>query len=190
MRRRGLLAVVALAVLGCSSRPLGEVEVPASAVRRVLVPSRFRAVSSRGATEGALPSAVALGGAAAGREVLLLEFEELKESQRLLRGLLRLETTGVPGRVVELSVARSEPATAEPRDWSNQPRASYASVSVRLSTDLSPLRVDVTELLKAERAPGEPLRLLIWVEPQGAEPVLIQTGAAGGAGPRLETYWE
>jgi hypothetical protein len=50
--------------------------------------------------------------------------------------------------------------------------------------------LDVTELLRAERKAGEPVRLLLRAEPDAAEPLLVETGAAGGAAPRLEAYWE
>ena len=52
-----------------------------------------------------------------------------------------------------------------------------------------PPRLDIDDR-GAEAKPGEPLRLLLRAEPGAAEPVLVSTGAAGGAAPRLEAYWE
>jgi hypothetical protein len=51
-------------------------------------------------------------------------------------------------------------------------------------------RLDVTELVRAQSKPDEPLRLLLRAEPGDGAPVLMQTGAAGGVAPRLEQYWE
>jgi hypothetical protein len=53
-----------------------------------------------------------------------------------------------------------------------------------------PVRLDVTELLRAETKADEPVRLLLRAEPRAVEPILIATGAAGGAAPRLQVYWE
>ena len=74
--------------------------------------------------------------------------------------------------------------------WSDQPRARYPRLSTRLTSGASPVRLDVTELVRAESKPGEPLRLLLRAEPEASEPLLIETGAAGGAAPRLEAYSE
>jgi hypothetical protein len=59
-----------------------------------------------------------------------------------------------------------------------------------LASSGTPTRLDVTELLRAERKPNEPVRLLLRAEPGAGEPLLVATGAAGGAAPRLEAYWE
>ena len=191
MRRRALLACGAVAALGCGSRSSVGGLVAASAERRVLAPTRFGWVSSRQAS-GPLPSAIALGGEASGSVALFLEFEELSQP-RLLRAVLRLDTAGPPGGDADVKVSRAEAAHAELRAWSDQPRALDPWLSARLSTDASPARIDVTELARAANQPGEPagpLRLLLWAEPSRVEPVLVQTGAAGGTGPRLEVYWE
>jgi hypothetical protein len=189
MQRRALL-VGGAALWACGSRPPQATPVGESAARRVLSPLRFGWLSSRQSSD-ALPSAIALGAETSGRVLLFFEFEELNEPRRLLRAELRLHTDGVPGQALDVELSRSEGARAELRDWSDQPQALYPRVSGRLSTDASPARLDVTELVRAQTKPGVPLRILLRAEPSsGAEPLLVRTGAAGGAAPELEAYWE
>jgi len=186
MQRRALLAGCG-ALWACGSPP-PVANVEEGAERRVLSPLRFGWVSSRQST-GELPSAIALGGEASGRVLLFFEFEELSDARRLLRAELRLSTTGVPGQALDVELSRSEAARGQLRAWSDQPQALYPRVTARLSTDANPARLDVTQLVRAQAKPGVPLRILLRAEPGGREPLLIQTGAAGGAAPELEAYW-
>ena len=173
MRRRALVAAAAWAALGCASQPRSPAPVAEGAGRSVLTPRRFGWTSS-GEAGGPLPSAIALGGETSGRVALFFDFEPLNEPRRLLRADLRLDTSGVPGQAIEVELEGGEdsrPAT------------------VRLSTDLAPARLDVSELVSAQTKSGA-LHLSLRAEPGQGEPVLVQTGAAGGQAPRLELYWE
>ena len=186
--RRALLVCSCLAALGCGSPPPAATVAEQSA-RSVSLPLRFGWLSSAQPT-GALPSAIALGAKTSGRVLLYLEFPELSEPRRLLRADLRLSTSGVPGEAVDVELSLAEAARGELRQWSDQPRARYPRLSARLSTGINPARLDVTELVRAQTKPGVPLRLMLRAEPNGVEPVLVQTGAAGGAAPALEAYFE
>ena len=187
--RRWLLASSLFVMpLACGGRP------PSAAVaeqsgRSVQVPLRLGWVSSERAS-GVLPSAIALGGKASGRVLMYFEFAAQTETRRLVRADLVLDASGAPGQSLAIELSRAEAAGAELRAWSDQPRARYPRSSARLASGTAPSRLDVTELLRAETKPGEPLRLLLRAEPDEGEPVLVATGAAGGNAPRLEAYWE
>ncbi len=184
---KGALLVTVL--LGCAARPAQPAAVTEHSTRTVLEPARFGWVSSEQAS-GALPSAIALGGKASGRVLLYFEFATPGVGARLLRADLVLGATGVAGEAIDVELSRADAAAGELRAWSDQPHARYPRVAARLSTQALPQRLDVTELLRAATKPGEPLRLLLRAEPGSGEPVLVETGAAGGATPRLEAYWE
>jgi len=195
-RRGWSCAAVALFGLGLAPGLLGcgPGHAPPAALaeqhgRSVLLPARLGWVSSE-RPSGALPSAVALGGKASGRVLMYFEFAAPSPARRLLRAELVLTVSGAPGESIDVELSRAEPVSGELRSWSQQPRARYPRSSVRLSSDSAPVRLDVTELLRAETKPNEPVRLLLRAEPDAAEPLLVATGAAGGAAPRLETYWE
>jgi hypothetical protein len=185
----GLAAGLALGLLGCASAPAPSGEVGELQGRTVATPQRLGWVSSE-QSSGALPSAIALGGKASGRVLVYFEFAAPTEARRLHRAALLLSTSGAPGESIEVELSRAEPPSAELRSWADQPRARYPRLKAQLPGDAASLRLDVTELLRAEAKPGEPLRLLLRAEPGDAEPVLVATGAAGGAAPRLEAYWE
>jgi hypothetical protein len=187
----GPLLALALAapLLSCGSPSPPPSAVTEQSARTLLLPARFGWVSSE-RSSGTLPSAIALGGKASGRVLLYFEFAELTESRRLLRAELLLNASGAPGDAIDVELSRSEAAHAELRAWSDQPQALAPRLAARLAAQSSVQRLDVTELLRAQRKPGEPLRLLLHAEPARDEPVLLETGAAGGAQPRLEVYWE
>lgn len=189
MRRRGLLAAASSLLLACASSAPSSGVVAEGARRRVLGPTRFGWLSSRQAS-GALPSAIALGAEPAGRVLLFFEFDSAAEPSRLLRAELLLHTAGPPGQSVDVEVSRAEAARGELRAWADQPRALFPRRAARLASAAAPARIDVTELLLAETTPGAPIRLLLRAEPRGDEPILVQTGVAGGAAPLLEAYWE
>jgi len=155
----------------------------------LLVPLRFGWVTSEGSSV-ALPSAIGLGGKTSGRVLLYFEFPELSEPRRLLRGELVLHAIGAAGHAVDVELSRAEAARGRLERWSDQPQAVYPRLSLRLAADSAPVRLDLTEILRVRSKPGQPLRLLLRAEPGAGEPVLVQTGAAGGAQPRLEVYWE
>jgi hypothetical protein len=172
----------------CGGRP------PSAAVaeqsgRSVLLPTRLGWVSSERASD-VLPSAIAMGGKASGRVLMYFEFAPHTEPRRLLRAELVLEASGAPGESLEIELSRADAAGGELRSWADQPHARYPRLSARLASSGAPTRLDVTELLRAERKPDEPVRLLLRAEPGVGEPLLVATGAAGGAAPRLEAYWE
>jgi hypothetical protein len=192
MRGRRKLGGAGLALLvsalGCASRAVPAAPVVEQSGRAVLMPARLGWLSSEHATPS-LPSAIALGGKASGRTLLYFEFPELTEPRPLLRAELLLNAVGAPGSAIGVELSRAE----EPHQlavWSDQPRALYPRLSAQISTARSPERLDVTEILRAQTKPGQPLRLLLRAEPGEAEPVLVETGAAGGAAPRLEAYFQ
>ncbi len=183
-------ALLATALLGCAARPAPSGVLTEHNARSVLLPSRLGWVSSE-QPSAALPSAIALGGKASGRVLVYFEFAApAVEARRLLRGELVLGASGVPGQAIDVELSRADAVHGELRAWSDQPHARYPRLSRQISTQALPQRLDVTELLRAETKPGEPLRLLLRAEPGSGEPVLLETGAAGGAAPRLEAYWE
>jgi hypothetical protein len=157
--------------------------------RSLLFPLRFGWLSSA-QTTATLPSAIALGGKTSGRVLLYFEFPELSEPRQLLRAELLLNASGAPGSAVDVELSRSEAARPRLAEWSDQPRALFPRSSARLAAEGSPERLDVTEIVRAHSKLKQPLRLLLRAEPNGDEPVLIATGTAGGAAPRLEAYWE
>jgi len=185
----GLALCVLLALLGCGPAPVAPVGVSESQGRSVVMPVRLGWVSSS-RPSGALPSAVALGGKASGRVLMYFEFPAPSPGSRVLRADLVLGASGAPGQAISVELARAEAARGELRAWSDQPRARYPRLSAQLASDSAPVRLDVTQLVRVESKPGEPVRLLLRAEPNAPEPLLIETGAAGGAAPRLETYWE
>lgn len=187
--RHGPALVSALALFGCARAPAPHVVVTEQNARRVLEPTRLGWVSSEQAS-GALPSAIGLGGKTSGRVLVYLEFAVPPEPRRLLRAELVVGTSGVPSTSIDVELSRADAARSELRAWSDQPHARYPRLSARLAMQALPQRLDVTELLRAETKPGEPLRLLLRAEPGSGEPVLLETGAAGGPAPRLEAYWE
>lgn len=178
-----------LALLSCGPTRAAPASLAEQNGRSVRLPTRLGWVSSE-RPSGALPSAVALGGKASGRVLMYFEFAAQSPGRRLLRAELVLGASGAPGESIAVEVSRAEAVSGELRGWSEQPRARFPRISTRLSSDNLPVRLDVTELLRAEAKPGEPVRLLLRAEPDAAEPLLIETGAAGGAAPRLEAYWE
>jgi hypothetical protein len=184
-----LPALLVLAAVGCAAPPPPPSTLSESQARSVWLPERLGWVSSERAS-GALPSAIALGGKASGRVLVYLEFDAPPEPGRLLRAALLLDTDGAPGSSIEVELSRADPARARLDSWSDQPAARYPRLSRSLSSAPAPVRLDVTALVRAERKVGEPLRLLLRAEPSSAEPVLLATGAAGGAAPRLEIYRE
>lgn len=185
----GLGLALAVLDLGCSGQSAPRAAPLEQSARSVLPPARFGWVNST-QPSGDLPSALPLGGKASGRVLVYLEFAVPSTSRRLLGAALLLATSGPPGIAVEVEVSRTDAPSGELRSWADQPHARYPRLTARLESDSALLRLDVSELLRAESKPGEPLRLLLRAEPNAAEPVLLQTGAAGGAAPRLEAYWE
>ncbi|MES1189106.1 MAG: hypothetical protein ABUL60_35145 [Myxococcales bacterium] len=179
----------ALGLAGCHRGKPSPSSVSEQSGRSVLLPQRLGWLSSERAS-GALPSAVALGGKASGRVLLYFEFAASPPGRRLLRAELVLTVSGAPGTSIGVELSRAEAVRGELLRWSDQPRARYPRLSAQLSSDGEPARLDVTELMRAESKPGEPLRLLLRAEPDAPEPLLIETGAAGGAAPRLQAYWE
>ena len=183
------LLATSLLASACGSRAAPLSPVAEQNGRTVLEPARFGWVSSEHES-GSLPSAIALGGKASGRVLLYFEFPELKEPRRLLRAELLLSASGAPGQAIDVELSGADAAHAELSSWSDQPRAVSPYLAARVSTQGSPERLDVTEILRARAKSGQPLRLLLRAEPGAGEPLLVETGAAGGAAPRLEAYWE
>jgi hypothetical protein len=193
MQHRGqafLLAFALGAVLGgCGAGPTPVTVFSEQDARVVLEPQRFGWLSSAHET-GALPSAIALGAKTSGRLLLYFEFPEVTEQRQLLRAQLLLDPQGGSSERVTVEVSRAAEAGAELRSWSDQPRALYPRVSAELAGQAFTQRLDVTEILRVPPSRGEPLRLLLRAEPGAGEGMLIATGAAGGAPPRLELYFQ
>lgn len=185
---RALLLAAALSALSCSRAPapLALSELSARSVTR---PSQLGWVSSQQAS-GELPSALSLGGKASGRVLVYLEFPPETEPRRLLRAQLLLGTLPGVTEPIVVEVSRAEPARGALKQWADQPRARYPRLSAQLAPGAAPWRLDVTELVRAQTKPDEPLRILLRAEPGEGAPVLLETGAAGGSAPRLEQYWE
>jgi len=184
-----LASMLAGSAFGCGSQPAPPSAVSELSGRTLLLPLRFGWVSS-GRPSGALPSAIALGGKAAGRVLLYFEFDELKETRRMLRGELLLTASGTSGDQVEVELAGSDAARGELRAWSEQPQPEAPRLAARLVAQPTAQRLDVTAILRAQNKPGQALRLQLRAEPQPGAPLLLETGAAGGSQPRLEVYWE
>jgi hypothetical protein len=173
--------------LGCAAKATEPPLFGEQQGRSLSAPLRWGWLSSERET-GDLPSAIPLGGKRAGRVLVYLEFPEPDAARDLAQAQLLLTPLGRVGQVaVELS--RADEAGPELRDWSDQPRALYPRVSASIAARAWPSRIDVTELVRARRKAGEPLRLLLRSEPSDGESVLIATGASGGDAPRLELYY-
>lgn len=185
---RALVLGAALTALSCS-RAAPPVALSELSVRSVTRPSELGWVSSKEAS-GELPSALSLGGKASGRVLVYLEFPPETAQRRLLRAQLLLGTLPGGKGAVDVEVSRAEPARGSLKAWADQPRAKYPRLSAQLVPGAAPVRVDVTELVRAQTKPDEPLRILLRAEPGDGAPVLLETGAAGGVAPRLEQYWE
>jgi hypothetical protein len=189
MRARWL--ALGLLVLGCGAgsgtppSPLTEQNA-----RHVLAPLRLGWLSSE-RSSGVLPSTVALGGRASGRVLLYFEFEAPSPARPLLRAALLLGLPPSPAAPIRVELSRSEPAHAELATWSDQPRAVYPRLTAELSASGDRVaRLDVTELVRAQSKPGDPLRIQLRAEPNADEPMLVETGAGSGQGPRLEVYYQ
>jgi hypothetical protein len=189
---RGSLLALLLAVgslPACSAPRPERLQLTEQARRRVVTPTRIGWASSE-QSSAVLPSAVALGGRKSGRALIYLEFASPPEPGRLLRANLLLEGASGPGSSIDVELSRAEAPRGALVSWSEQPGARYPRLATRLAFESGAARLDVTELLLAERKPEEPLRLLLRAEPAAAEPVWVATGAAGGGAPQLEMYWE
>ncbi len=189
---RGSLLAVLLAAGGlpaCSAARPGPLQLAEQARRRVVTPARFGWANSE-QSSAVLPSAIALGGRKSGRVLVYLEFALPAEAGRLVRANLLLEGASGPSSAIDVEVSRAEAPRGALVSWSEQPGARYPRLTTRLAFEGGAVRLDVTELLRAERKPDEPLRVMLRAEPGAAEPVWLATGAAGGAAPRLEMYWE
>jgi hypothetical protein len=180
---------LALALPGCGRAQSPALDVSEQSSRSVFLPVRLGWVSSE-RESGELPSAVALGGKASGRVLWYFEFPAPPPGRHVLRAQLVLGVSGPPGSSVGVELSRAEAARGELRRWSDQPRPRYPRLSATLSSASAPARLDVTEIVRAETKPGEPLRLILRAEPDARESLLLETGATGGAAPRLEVYWE
>jgi hypothetical protein len=180
---------LALGLPGCGGANSPALNVSEQSGRSVFLPVRLGWVSSD-RESGALPSAIALGGKTSGRVLGYFEFPATEPGRHLLRAQLVLGVSGAPGSSIRVELSRAEEVRGELRRWSDQPRARYPRVSATLSSAGVPAHLDVTEIVRAETKPGEPLRLILRAEPDAAESLLVETGATGGAAPRLEVYWE
>lgn len=194
-RRASRLALALAALLGGSgcaparTAPPGFVE---SNERTLLEPSRLEWFSAEQQTSE-LPGAIALGGAAAGRQLLYLEFAATVEPRAVLGAELLLSSLSTHGQAVALVLSRAEPPRARRGGPSGRPRALEPRSAAHFFARAWPERLDVTEMARARSKADEPLRLLVRAEPSdddGAEGVLLATGAAGGSGPKLEIYWQ
>lgn len=187
--RRWLVCLAGSTLFGCAAEPQAPAVFSEQDERSVLEPLRFGWLSSERET-GSLPSAIALGARTSGRVLLYLEFPELLPARRLLRAELLLSPGGSAFGSVPIELSRAEAARGELRRWSDQPKALYPRIAAHVTARAWPERLDVTEILRAQARPQEPLRLLVRAEPGEGEGVLIATGASGGDAPRLEIYWQ
>jgi hypothetical protein len=183
------VALTGSSLPACAPNQSAPPQLAEQARRRVLAPVRVGWVSSEQPSE-LLPSAVALGGRRSGRVLFYLEFEAPTDPGRLVRANLLLEGAAGPGSAIAVELSRAEAPRGPLVSWSEQPQARYPRLGARLAFQNGAARLDVTELLLAERKLGEPLRILLRAEPVADEPVWVATGAAGGTAPRVETYWE
>jgi hypothetical protein len=172
---------------GCAAKATEQPLFGEQQVRSLSAPLRWGWLSSERDT-GDLPSAIPLGGKRAGRVLVYLEFPEPDGARQLAQAELLLTPLGSVGQV-EVELSRAADAGPALRRWSDQPRALYPRLSARIEARAWPARIDVTELVRAPRKAGEPLRLMLRSEPSDGESVLIATGASGGDAPKLEIYY-
>jgi hypothetical protein len=190
LSRAGAALLCALGVAlgaGCASKATPAPLFGEQHARSLSAPSRWGWLSSKHDTSD-LPSAIPLGGKQAGRVLIYLEFPPPDGARELARAELLLTPLGQTGQV-DVELSRADAAGPELRSWSDQPRALYPRLSASIAARPWPARVDVTELVRALRKSGEPLRLLLRAEPGDRESVLIATGASGGDSPKLELYY-
>lgn len=191
LARVGLLGVALASTLsaGCGGRAAEAPLLGEAHGRSVSSPLRLRWLSSQRET-GDLPSAIPLGGRSAGRVLVYLEFPEPEPGRSLLDAQLLLTSfAGVGSQAVDVELSRATVARPELRSWSDQPRALYPRLAARVLPQAWPARIDVTELVRAPRKPGEPLRLLLRAEPTDGESLLLATGASSGDAPQLDLYY-
>lgn len=180
-------ALVASLGAGCAAKVTEQPLFGEQQGRSLSSPLRWGWLSSERDT-GDLPSAIPLGGKRAGRVLVYLEFPEPDGARELAQAQLLLTPLGRVGQV-EVELSRADDAGPTLRRWSDQPRAQYPRISASIEARAWPARIDVTELVRAPRKAGEPLRLMLRSEPNASESVLIATGASGGDAPKLELYY-
>ncbi|AKT35960.1 DNRLRE domain-containing protein [Chondromyces crocatus] len=152
---------------------------------------------NRNAPTGAtrLPEAIALGAASTGRTVLLFRFAATwPDNADITSAFLLLDPVeGAPpaAQDIPLEVARIlDPWSADTVSWGRQPRLSIpglAAVARRLP--LSPVRIDVTDLVRAWAARARDDHGIALLA-SGDDPVGVacSLGITDGLGPRLEVY--
>lgn len=196
-------------------RPKDERIAPGDGQRVLLQPQDIAVLSARGVTpapepvasssssdagsgsggHARLPEAISLGAASAGSTVLLFRFAATwHDDADVQSAFLVLDpVAGAPpaAAAVTLEVARIlDPWRSETATWGRQPRLSIPVVAaVARRAPAGPLRVDVTELVRAwaERARDDHGIALL---APGADPVGVacSMGISEGLGPRLEVY--
>ncbi len=186
-------ALLLVGLAGCTpSAPRANLVVSARTQRTVVPLTRLAWLSSE-QQSGFLPAAVVLGGRGAGRTLLYLEFpEQIPRTGRLLVAYLVLDgaAQAVSPEPVEIALMRAQRASVVPKAWGERPAAVLPRVTARLAPRTPPFRIDATELLQADQREHRPSSWLLLAEPADREGVVVATGAAGGAAPRLEIYWE
>lgn len=192
-------------------RPKDARIAPGDGQRVLLQPQDIAVLSSRGVAaapeppasssdvgagaRARLPEAISLGAASAGSTVLLFRFaatwHDDADVQSAFLVLDPIADAPPAAGPVTLEVARIlDPWRSETATWGRQPRLSIPVVAaVARRRPAAPLRIDVTELVRAwaERASDDHGIALL---APGADPVGVacSMGISEGLGPRLEVY--
>lgn len=159
--------------------------------RRVVLPATDVAVLTSRASEPVHVDAIALGRAALGDVVLLLQFDaDLGPSVTVDSAFVTLdpvERAPAPASRIDVSIAAIDvPWDSGSVSWMRQPTTGVAeTVAGNLARGRTPLRIDVTDLL---RRTG--LKNGVAIYAKGSDPIgaLYSTGLGAGVAPRLELY--
>lgn len=173
---------------------LGSEPVAENASRSIARVTEMAVIASDLDYAGSLPGAVSFGAEQAGTVELLLRFDPIwRRSGRVEQAFLLLDP--LPrGRAsaanVTVDVWRVEGAwSTSGLSWMTQPDLGHPKAEGIASANQSPLRVDVTQLVRfLKRFPEKDHGLAVRAGGHDAAGVSYATGVAGGRAPRIEVY--
>jgi hypothetical protein len=180
--------------LECSTNvcaPPLEAPVPEASDRIVVWPTRM-AVVSRSSAAPHLPPIATLGARVDGETRWLVDFQpypaELPRIERALLVLTASPSTGDDDIDLRVFTIHAPWDTLEVRYRSLPSFGRPEARGLARSRPPSPLRVDVTELVRHQALQAEAYGLVIVAEAGPGHGAQYFTGASGGEGPRLELY--
>lgn len=189
--------------LGASSCPVGReclasrcvlegsTPVDSDTDRVLLVPVGL-AVAGDDTERGLAPS-VTLGNPSTSPRALYVRFARPPEARSIRAAFLLLEQSAgaLVGADVELEIRRTDQTwTGSGFPWSKRPRTSAPSArAIARSVPPSPVRVDVTELVRSAARSDEPIGFAIFAPQASSAGVTLDTGLGGGSPPRLDVYF-